>query len=77
MRLSQTVLEWQAEARADTQIETILLWLNERFSEGIPPDVVAAVRGVHDPEKLTRWLKAVVKVSSLDEFRHLLNNGSA
>ena len=75
VKVSQTVLEWQAEARAENQAESILLLLNERFSEGVPTDVADAIRSVRDLEKLTHWFKAAVKVTSIEEFRHVLSNG--
>jgi hypothetical protein len=83
VKLSQTVLQWQAEARAEgraegraeNQADSILLLLTERFPGGVPADIADQVRAVRDLEKLTRWFKAAVAVSSVEEFRRTLSNG--
>ena len=75
VKLSQTVLEWQAEAVAEKQAEFILLALNTRFPEGVPADVADGVRAVRDLEKLTRWFKAAMTAPSIEDFRRVLSNG--
>ena len=50
---------------------------NERFPQSVPTEVADAVRAVRDLEKLTRWFKAAVKVTSIEEFRRVLSNGDA
>ena len=84
VKVSQTVLEWQAEARAEgraegraeERAESILRWLNFRFPGSVPEELAQSVRATRDLEKLQRLLDSVTIVSSLEDFRRVLNNGS-
>jgi hypothetical protein len=87
MKVSQTVLEWQAEARAegraegraeeaaDKQAESILRLLGLRFPGGIPTDLAEGIRAVRDLGKLDQWFDAAATAPSLEEFRRVVNNG--
>jgi hypothetical protein len=79
VKVSQQVLEWQAEARAqgaaDKQAESILRLLNLRFPGGVPADLAEGVRAVRDLGKLDRWFDAAATVPSVEEFRRVLGNG--
>ena len=75
MKVSQQVLEWQAEGRAEERIESILQILATRFPDGVPADIVEAIRTTRDLTKLRGWTTSAANASSLDEFRRALQNG--
>jgi hypothetical protein len=78
MKVSQTVLEWQAEARAmarvESQAELILRLLALRFPPGVPQEVTAAVNAMRDLETLKVWFDAAVTAVSQDDFRRAIRN---
>ncbi len=65
MKQSQQVLEWQAEARA----ESILRLLELRFHE-VPPDLAESLRTTTDFVKLTAWFDLAYSAASIEAFRH-------
>jgi hypothetical protein len=73
VQVSQQVLEWQAEAKAEATVATrradLLQILEDLYGTTAPADVVSLVQGSNDPEQLSRWLKAAAKARSYDEFR--------
>ena len=79
MKVSQQVLEWQAEARAEGRAEglvaAILKVLASRFPSGVPADLAASIRGTRDLEKLEQWTVAAVNSATLEEFRRVISNG--
>ncbi len=76
VRVSQQVLEWQAEARAEAVVKTqravILRVLELHCGSKAPADVVSAVQSSEDTEQLTRWIDAAATAKSYDEFRAAL-----
>jgi hypothetical protein len=81
VKLSQQVLEWQAEAHAEGQAkgqaEALLQMLEVRFSSAIPADLAAEIRGVRDVEQLKKGIAAAFAANSLEEFRRSFQNGGA
>jgi len=69
LRVSQQVLEWQAEARVETQQASVLRLLEKRCKAAVPADIAAVIRGTQDMATLSRWFDAAVDVNSFDEFR--------
>jgi hypothetical protein len=71
MQESQFVLELQAEARRETTLQTkrnVLKMLGEeRFGE-LPADMLDRLKVVTDLERLDQLLRAVVRVSRLEEL---------
>jgi hypothetical protein len=61
---SQTVLEWQAGARAGSALQV----LEARFGP-VPADLEAAIRPTLDTAKLQLWIRLVATVGSMDDFR--------
>jgi hypothetical protein len=60
---SQQVLEWQAQARAESLVEV----LQERFKT-VPESLLEQVRELRDMTVLQRWLKAAARAETLEEF---------
>ena len=75
MKVSQQVLEWQAEAKTEAKIEAILEVLAARFSETLPTDLTEIIQKNHDLKTLSDWLKQASKANSLDDFRRGIVNG--
>jgi hypothetical protein len=69
VRVSQQVLEWQAEARVEAHRTSLLRVLEGLHGAKVPADVVSHLQASNDPEQLLRWLDAAVKTKSYDEFR--------
>jgi hypothetical protein len=69
VRVSQQVLEWQAEAVVKTRRTDLLCVLEALCGSRAPADVASAVQASLDPEQLSRWLDVALKVKSYDEFR--------
>jgi hypothetical protein len=73
VRESQQVLEWQAQVRAEAQVETkrgaLERVFRARFKAAVPPDLQAAIRHLKGLDDLDRWLDAAATAESLDEFR--------
>ena len=69
---SQQVLEWMAEGEVKRQIKDLLRLLASRFPSGVPADLLARIQGTTDLQKLDRWYEEALRVSSLDDFRRLV-----
>jgi hypothetical protein len=73
LRVSQQVLEWQAEARAEATVaasrETLVRVLEARCGAKMPADLASHVQATIDAEQLSRWFDAALKARSYDEFR--------
>jgi hypothetical protein len=65
---SQQVLEWQEEARVDTQVVTIVAILEDKF-QAVPADLTKALRAIADSKRLHRLALLAAKAPSLDQFR--------
>ena len=68
MTESQQVLEWQEEARLDTQVVTIIGILEDKF-QAVPADLSARLRAISDSQRLLRLTILAAKTPSLDQFR--------
>jgi hypothetical protein len=69
MKESQTVLEWQREARVEELQGVILRAIELRFRTRVPADVAATISASNDLEELSRWFEATQPRDSLDAFR--------
>jgi hypothetical protein len=72
VRVSQQVLEWQAETRrAD-----VLRLLEKRLKMPVPDDLVEAIQATEDMSVLVRWFDSAVEANSFEEFRAAMQSGS-
>jgi hypothetical protein len=69
VKVSQQVLEWQAEARVANQQANVIRLLEMRCKAAVPADLAAVIQGTQDMALLVRWFDAAVQASSFDEFR--------
>ena len=69
VRVSQQVLEWQAEAKVETRRADVLHLLEDNCKAPVPTDLVEAVQRTTDMDLLLRWLAAASKANTFDEFR--------
>jgi hypothetical protein len=69
VRVSQQVLEWQAEAKVENQRANVLRALEKRCKAPVPSDVAEAIQATQDMALLLRWFDAALDSNSLDEFR--------
>lgn len=73
VRVSQQVLEWQNEARAEGELKrqraNLLLALETRGKGPVPSDLAETIQTTADMELLSRWFQAALKANSFDEFR--------
>jgi len=78
VRVSQQVLEWQAEGKAEAKVETrradLLCALETLCGPETPAEVATLIAASADPEQLSRWLDAALKVRSYDEFRAAISS---
>ncbi len=76
MKQSQQVLEWQAQARAEAQLETLrgilVRLLQLRCKTEIPADLHAPIESTTDATELSRWVDVAATVDSLEAFRAAL-----
>lgn len=72
MRESKVVLEWQAEAKAETQRADLLLALEVRGRGPVPDDLRKKIETTTDVSKLAAWFRAALSVNSFDEFREAI-----
>jgi hypothetical protein len=70
VKVSQQVLEWQADA----QRATLLRQLEKRYKVPVPEELAEQIRTTQDMNLLSRWLDAVVESNTLDEFRAALQS---
>ncbi len=75
------MLEWVAEGRIESeikgQVKLLLQVLTARFPSGVPADLTNFIRTTATSEKLEYWGAVVGTVTSLDEFRHIVEqNGT-
>jgi hypothetical protein len=72
MRQSQQVLEWQREARIETELQTrradLLEALEVRF-QSVPEDLARIIAELTDLAELRRWFRAALQADSLNAFR--------
>ncbi len=84
MEVSQVVLEWQAQARAEGEARgraealpvvrrNLLRALEVRLQVTPPADVVPAVESQGDPATLGRWFQAALAANSTEEVRAAFN----
>ena len=73
MKRSESVMEWQAEARA----EDILKVLRLRLGPELPEAVEQRIRAATDSEQLDRWLEAAVRSRTLNKFRQAMETANA
>jgi hypothetical protein len=69
MRVSQQVLEWQAEAEVKTQRWHVLRLLEKRCQATVPRDLVETIEATKDMQLLMRWFDAALESKTFDEFR--------
>lgn len=73
MKQSEQVLEWQAEARKEGEVDrlraVVLRAMELRYRTAVPPDLAAVVRGMADLDELSRWFDATQTCDSLEAFR--------
>jgi hypothetical protein len=78
VQVSQQVLEWQAEARAEAEVltrRTDLLRVLEAHCGSQPPaDLATVIEDSVDPQQLLRWLDVALKVKSYDAFRAAMSS---
>jgi hypothetical protein len=75
VRVSQQVLEWQAEAALRTRKENVLRLLQLRCKAPVPSDLADAIDAIGDMNVLLRWFDVAVEASSYDEFRATIQAG--
>jgi hypothetical protein len=75
VKVSQQVLEWQAEAEVKTRKVDLLRLLEKRCKAPVPGDLAAAIQATQDMSVLLRWFDAAAEVSTLDEFRAAMQGG--
>jgi hypothetical protein len=75
MKESAIVTEWKAEGKAEGKVEgqreSLLQFLELRFSGEISGDLVAAIEAESDRGRLRQGIAAVAKSTSIEEFRAL------
>jgi hypothetical protein len=69
VKVSQQILEWQAEARVETRQADLLRLLEKRWKAPVPKEVAEAIQGAQDTEVLLRWFDAAVEAGTFDAFR--------
>jgi hypothetical protein len=69
VKVSQQVLEWQAEAKVELQQANVLRALEKRCKAPVPSDLAAAIEATQDMDLLLRWFDAAVEANTFDEFR--------
>ncbi len=69
VKVSQQVLEWQAEAELKTRRIDLLRVLKALCGAEIPADVASGIQSCEDAEQISRWFDAALKVKSYEEFR--------
>jgi hypothetical protein len=69
METSDVVMEWQAEAKVETQRAVILRALERLCKAPVPADVAQAVRATTDLATLSRWFDAALDAATYDDFR--------
>jgi hypothetical protein len=69
VRVSQQVLEWQAEAKVKLQRANVLRALEKRCRAPVPSDLAEAIQATQDMNLLFRWFDASLEMNTFDEFR--------
>ena len=73
LKVSEQVLEWQAEARAEAEVKTrravLVRLLEKRCKASVPNDLALAIQTTTDMNLLAIWFDAAAETSSYDEFR--------
>ena len=81
MKVSQQVLEWQAEGRAEGELTTrravLLRALERRCKAPVPSDLAAAIQAMLDMKVLAQWFDAALEVDTFDEYRARTQIGRA
>jgi hypothetical protein len=68
MKVSQQVLEWQAEGAIQARREDLRLLLEDRFGT-LPEALLQRIEATEDPERLRSALLQVHKIQSPDELQ--------
>jgi hypothetical protein len=69
VKVSQQVLEWQAEAKVENQQANVIRALEKRCKGAVPRDLAEMIEATQDMGLLLRWFDAAVEVNTFDEFR--------
>jgi hypothetical protein len=69
VRVSQQVLEWQTEAKVETQRANIIRALVKRCKAPVPGDLAQAIQANESMSVLLRWFDAALEAGTFDEFR--------
>jgi hypothetical protein len=72
MKRSESVMEWQAEARAEARAEDVIKVLRLRLGPDVPAEVEERIRATTNLEQLDRWLEAAVRARTLNKFRQAM-----
>ncbi|HBI46404.1 MAG TPA: hypothetical protein DDY78_26665 [Planctomycetales bacterium] len=83
MKVSQQVLEWQAEARQEGLMEgeigqaraKLMRVLEVRFGSSMPKDLASEIAAQHDRDILDRWFDVAISGADLDAFRAAVREG--
>lgn len=67
---SVVVERWRAEGEARGRAEMVIAMLEDRFGT-VPAELVAAIRGTTDADRLRQFGRAAALAGSMDEFRPL------
>ena len=69
MKVSQQVLEWQAEAKVELMQAHVLRLLEINCRDPLPADLVRTIQGMTDLDELSRWSEAALSSKSIKKFR--------
>jgi hypothetical protein len=69
VRVSQQVLEWQAEAELKRLQADVLRVLERRCKASVPTDISQSVRTATNVDTLSHWLDAAIDAATFDDFR--------
>ncbi len=69
VRVSQQILEWQAEAIVKERRAVLLRVLEKLCKAPVPNDLVTTIQATEDMALLENWFDAAVDVSTFDDFR--------
>ena len=72
MKRSESVMEWQAEAKLQTRIEDLIDVLQSRFGTELPSDLLQRIQSSTDVDLLKRWLERAAKARTLNKFRQAM-----
>jgi len=70
---SQVVEEWREEVRVEERRESLTRILRKRFGSKLPTEPLARIQSEQDTDILRQWFDFALDVSSIDEFRRLID----